>query len=91
MDRRHCNHCHHEWREKKWASPEPTESPNGELEEPSIGGTEPGALIYHVLRCPACQSRNIKVTSSPKPKHDTPRIRYHECKDCENTFKSVER
>jgi transcriptional regulator NrdR family protein len=94
LERLRCKHCLYEWREKKWAKAEPD---NGEVEAPSNGDgeheeREPGAVIYHVLRCPACDSRKTKITSSPKQADPTvPRIRYHECKDCQNTFKSVEK
>lgn len=90
IERRHCKHCYFEWREKKWAKAEPTTA----AAEPSNGDGEheTGAVVFHVLKCPACQSEKTKITSSPKQKDPTvSRIRYHECKGCGNTFKSVER
>ena len=59
IERRHCKNCDFEWREKKWAKFEPVEPSNGDGEE------ETGAVVFHVLRCPACQSEKTKVTSSP--------------------------
>ena len=43
-----------------------------------------GAVRYHVVRCPKCQSDRTKITSTQRP------VRYHKCKACGHTFKSVE-
>lgn len=90
LTRRVCKYCGYLWREKKWGQPEPSNGDNGESTEaqPPI----PDAVIWSVIRCPDCKSRDTRVSSSPKPASpDMPRIRRHECKACGNTFKSVER
>jgi len=43
------------------------------------------AVPFYVLRCPACTSTNTRTTSTRRP------VRYHRCRDCGHTFKSVER
>ena len=49
-------------------------------------------VSYPVRECPECKSPETTVKSSgKKPKPGMPRIRYHACKDCKATFKSVDR
>ncbi len=42
------------------------------------------AVIYRPVRCPACKSKQTKISTTRD------RIRYHKCRDCGQTFKSVE-
>ena len=39
---------------------------------------------YFVLRCPECNSKNVKQYKAILP------VRYHVCKDCDHRFKSRE-
>lgn len=41
-------------------------------------------VVYHILRCPGCRSDDVQTTSTRRP------IRYHKCRACGETFKSVE-
>lgn len=50
-----------------------------ELPEPSTRG-----VVYAVTRCPTCNSKSTKVTSTRG------KIRMHKCKECGHNFKSVE-
>jgi hypothetical protein len=43
------------------------------------------AVVFHVLLCPFCRSRNHFVTSTQKP------IRFHHCRSCGENFKSYEK
>ena len=45
---------------------------------------KPDGVTYHILRCPECNSDQVRVTRTVRP------IRYHKCKDCGCNFKSVE-
>ena len=40
---------------------------------------------FHPLKCPACGSQRVRVTSTRLP------VRQHKCKECGHPFKSVER
>lgn len=42
-------------------------------------------VIYNPLKCPKCQSKNIKCYKTDLP------VRYHICKNCGVPFKSFER
>jgi predicted RNA-binding Zn-ribbon protein involved in translation (DUF1610 family) len=44
----------------------------------------PKGVVRHALRCPSCDSTEVRVTRSKKP------VRYHKCQDCGWTFKSVD-
>jgi len=44
-------------------------------------------VIYNVTRCPHCRSTDTIVTRGPRGKA---RQRYHECRQCLNTFRSVQ-
>lgn len=64
---------------------------HSEAEQPAPAAESPPAppprrdgVTYYVIRCPKCQSKRTKVTSTRKP------IRLHKCLECQNTFKSVE-
>jgi hypothetical protein len=50
-----------------------------EQDQPPLYG-----VVYHVLRCPKCRSRNIKTHTTELP------IRYHKCRACGYNFKSRE-
>lgn len=79
-----CLHCG-----KKFAAPEPDKSkPSVEPKHHVVDPDRPAMVIYPLIRCPVdqggCGSTNTKVTSTRRPK------RHHKCKDCGNTFKSME-
>ena len=42
-------------------------------------------VVFVAVRCPECRSTDTPVTHSALP------VRYHRCKFCGNTFKSVEK
>jgi ribosomal protein S27E len=44
-----------------------------------------GAVVYRPVRCPECRSIDVPVTHTAVP------IRYHKCRSCGETFKSVEK
>jgi len=50
--------------------------------EPDI--ITPRVVYWRVIKCPTCNSKSCFVYSSKSP------IRYHKCRDCGNTFKSIE-
>jgi len=68
FERRLCRHCGREF-----AVP---------VEE--VEPKKPDGVVYHVLRCPACNSADVKTTSTQRP------VRYHKCGGCSATFKSIE-
>ena len=51
---------------------------------------KPRDTAYPVRECPECGSPSVIVKSSPRPKPGMPKIRYHECRDCEAGVKSVD-
>jgi len=69
-----CNHCGHRFTA---ADPEDAVVP-----EPAEDAIRP--VIFHVIRCPYCQSMKTQVTSTRRP------IRWHRCGACGKPFKSVE-
>jgi len=58
--------------------------PDRESRGPGDSGGGGGGVIYHVLRCPDCQSEDVVVVRTERP------VRYHKCWGCGHTFKSVE-
>ena len=58
---------------------QPAEKP---AERPQRNGD---AVIYHVLRCPKCNSPKVRVYRTMLP------VRYHKCHECGHRFKSVEK
>ena len=73
--RQQCNHCGKTWYlTKRWR---PEAEPEPEPEKPK-------GVIYHVVRCPECGSKNTGVASTRRPE------RRHKCKDCGHAFKSIE-
>ena len=46
----------------------------------------PKVVVYHVIRCPVCNSTRVPVYCS-----DYKPVRYHKCRDCKATFKSIEK
>ncbi len=78
-------------REKGWlkryapppAAPDQRETDEGQavatLTPPVVYG-----VIYHPLKCPRCQSKDITTYSSRPP------TRYHRCKPCGCRFRSTE-
>jgi len=69
--RRQCRFC-----SKTWSAVERVEEPEPDVDR---------GVVYHVLRCPNCQSDETVVTSTRRP------IRYHKCKACGCRFQSYER
>lgn len=45
---------------------------------------------YPVRACPECESPDVLVKSSPRAKPGDPKLRYHICKACHATFKSID-
>jgi transposase-like protein len=64
-----CDHCGHEFT-----------LGNNPAREGIVNG-----VVFHVVRCPGCKSKNTEVTRKANE-----RIRYHKCRDCGQSFKSVE-
>ena len=67
-----CDHCGKTWRTVAEVEPEPD------------AGDDANGVVYHVMRCPKCSSRDTHVTRTLTP------VRYHKCDACGYTFKSVE-
>ena len=97
MGRARCNHCRNSFsfrelpldpREAAPVVASDVVAGNGEVHanEPAT----PRDTAYPVRECPECGSPNVKVVSSPKAKPGRPKTRYHECKDCPATFKSID-
>jgi uncharacterized protein with PIN domain len=42
-------------------------------------------VSFQAIRCPSCRSTDVPVTHSALP------VRYHRCRQCQTTFKSVEK
>jgi len=78
FETRKCRHCEKTWRVK----PEPEPTVTEKVKE--VISKVAGAITYHVLRCPHCQSKDTVITSTRKP------LRHHKCKTCKKTFQSVE-
>lgn len=59
---------------------------SGREKEPASDENKPQeyGVIYHPIRCPKCQSKNVKCYTSQPP------IRYHKCRFCDLNFKSFE-
>jgi ribosomal protein S27E len=81
--RARCNHCRREFAFKEIPAEaadfvEGSSSP--EESRPSDMG-----VPFIPVRCPDCHSTDVPVTSSRRP------IRWHKCRVCGKTFKSVER
>lgn len=85
LTRWQCQHCG-----STFTVPEPKPKPeasNGKRHH-VIDETQPGLIVYPLIRCPVdqggCGSGNTKVASTRRPR------RWHKCKDCGQTFESVE-
>ncbi|HUW32602.1 MAG TPA: hypothetical protein VM223_13410 [Planctomycetota bacterium] len=82
-------------RKRNWLPPRRREpaaagsspKPKAENPKPSIPPELPG-VIYRPLRCPGCRSKDAPVYSTTNER--TRVIRYHRCRKCGRTFKSVE-
>lgn len=72
LERLRCNHCGHAYYYNR--EPEP-----GEEVEPVAG-----LVIYTPIRCPDCNSKEVRTTSTRRP------VRYHKCGNCGRSFQSVE-
>lgn len=44
---------------------------------------------FVAIRCPACESKNVRVRRSMPERQG--RLRYHQCSDCQQNFRSFER
>ena len=55
--------------------------------QPEDNSTDGGGygVVFIPLRCPKCNSKNVKCYGSHPP------IRYHYCRECGYNFKSVEK
>lgn len=58
--------------------------PKPEIRNTKIKTQNHHAVIYHVIRCPVCDSKKTKIARTARP------IRWHKCIKCGHTFKSVE-
>ena len=66
--------------------------PDIEHHEPIIDSERANGVIYYQqILCPECGSKNTKVARKMPDKEGIPTIRYHKCRACEASFKSVER
>jgi len=77
-----------ERRERGWLDrvPKRTRAPQPvPPEEPKSAEPDPYGVVYTPLRCPKCQSKNVKTYMSRPP------TRYHKCLDCSWNFKSTEK
>ncbi len=93
--RRRCRHCAHTWTVTERPGPQTPKQPgldrSATVTEPAEGETakdsgpdRSATILYHLIRCPACGGRKCPVTTSQAP------VRYHKCRDCGATFKSIE-
>lgn len=80
QESRRCTNCG-----KKFNAPAPPVPNAPRAPEPSVNQ----GVVYHVIRCPQCKSRNTQVTSTPKAAN-APQVRYHRCRECGHPFKSSE-
>ena len=53
-------------------------------EDNTINKVDNYAVIFYPIKCPQCQSKNVKCYSS------IPGIRYYHCKNCRHRFKAIE-
>ena len=94
IERRMCGHCGHLWEERPSRWPTAEETVGGQSSEPPVPSPQPprddGAVVYHPVRCPECDSKETKVTSKPRIKGAEAAVRYHKCQQCGAAFKSVE-
>jgi transcription elongation factor Elf1 len=72
-----CNNCGAQWSFRK---------PEGVKEQADQASPEPrgAAVIYTPVKCPHCRSADVPVQHSELP------VRYHKCRSCGESFKSVE-
>lgn len=72
-----------------------TKDRDNPIEYPLPGGRHGidfNTVIYTRPSCPKCGSFDVSiVTTRPPMSGNSLRVRYHKCKDCEHSFKSVER
>jgi len=71
QEKRLCGHCGHQF----------TTRPDVEVAPPAGKVCVP----YHVLRCPFCDSRATRVTSTRRGG-----VRFHRCRSCNRAFTSRE-
>ena len=79
-----CAACRREWTETQ-ETPTPDRYVPEVPEVRSVRRNGLMVVIYRPLRCPHCSGTNVIVTSKPAA-----RERYHLCRDCRQTFRSVE-
>jgi ribosomal protein S27E len=80
--RARCNACGSHF---VFRAPEPGKEPAEEFGDAAryLNGRG-GAVIYRPVRCPKCRSTDVLVQHTEAP------VRYHRCRNCGETFKSVE-
>lgn len=82
-----CNFCQRVFNIKEQPAPPESAAP-----EPPAADDLPGSVPYLTTRCPACNSPNVRKTSSPKaPDGSRYKIRYHRCVECGHRFRSHQR
>ena len=74
-ERRLCNNCGRTFTADVKA--------NGEKMAADSAGAEP--IIYQIIKCPRCGSEDTYIAHTCRP------VRYHKCRACDATFKSVEK
>lgn len=98
--RARCNHCRAQFafRELPPSIGQAVDEATAEMKfepadvQPDTVPIPPRDTAYPVRACPECGSPHTEVASSgKKPKPGEPRVRYHKCKDCPATFKSIDR
>ncbi len=82
--RRQCRHCGYTWTVSVAARAQTAEDPGPDLSPKDAGPDRSGTIAYHVVHCPTCGGGKCPVTCTHRP------VRYHKCRDCGATFKSIE-
>jgi DNA-directed RNA polymerase subunit M/transcription elongation factor TFIIS len=91
-----CRHCGQGFHFGHQASGPPltTQAPPLESQQPPSDSSREqngnGPVYFRPVKCPECGSKETKVYKKMPTKPDTPTVRYHKCKNCGASFKSVE-
>lgn len=89
LGRARCGHCGLVFA-FRGLDPQAVDAVMAAVDDPPAAVPTPKDTAYPVRACPECGSPDVRVTSSPKPKPGSPKIRYHECANCLAGFKSVD-